>query len=58
MNAKQANKAAATLSKTESVAHVVYVPDEGYAVWNAAQLAKWGALVFVETTYTNGANHD
>lgn len=54
MTEAQAHKQAARESKGGDARFVVYVPDQGQDVFNADQVAKWGALVFVEATYISG----
>lgn len=54
MTEAQAKRQAAKQSKAEGPAFVVWVPDEGRAVWDGSQLQTWGALVFLEAAFVAG----
>ena len=55
MTAEQgAHIAAASQSMTGGSAFVVYVPDQGYEVFNREQATMYSPLVFIEATYVNG----
>lgn len=54
MNAKQAEKQAAKLSKTEGAHYVVWVFDQGREVFNREQARRYAPLVHIEATYVGG----
>lgn len=53
-NEQRAHKQAAKASKTDGVHFVVYVFDQGYDVFNAAQAKTYGPLIIIEATYVGG----
>jgi hypothetical protein len=48
------HKAAAKASKAGQTMFVVYVPDEGMRVFDAAQMKIWAPLVHTEAVYLDG----
>ncbi len=54
MNSKQAHKEAAKASKTEGPRYVVYVFDEGTAVYTSQQVRIYAALILIEALYVDG----
>lgn len=54
MNTKQAHKEAAVISKTEGPRYVVYVFDEGQAVYNGHQVRIYAPLIMIEALYVDG----
>jgi hypothetical protein len=54
MNSKQAHKEAAKVSKTEGPRYVVYVFDEGQAVYTGQQVRIYAPLILIEALYVDG----
>ena len=56
MTSQQAHKQAAKASKNfaDGVHFVVYVFDQGYDVFTAAQAKTYGPLIIIEATYVGG----
>ena len=54
MNSKQAHKEAAKVSKTEGPRYVVYVFDDGQAVYNGQQVRMYAPLILIEALYVDG----
>lgn len=54
MNAAQANKMAAKLSKTEGQQFVVWVFDQGRDVFNAEQARRYAPLIQIEAAFVGG----
>ncbi len=55
LNSKQAHKEAAKVSKTEGPRYVVYVFDEGQAVYTGQQVRIYASLIMIEALYVDGA---
>ena len=53
-NEQRAHKQAAKVSKTEGSQFVVYVFDEGYAVYGADQARIYAPLILIEACYIGG----
>ena len=58
MDEQTAAETAAGASKTAGIRYVVYVPDQGRAVFNAAQMKTWGPFVHVEAVFVAGVRVD
>lgn len=54
MEARQAEKQAAKLSKSEGQQYVVWVFDQGRAVFNAKQARRYAPLIQIEATFVGG----
>jgi len=54
LSTKQAHKEASKVSKTEGARYVVYVFDEGQAVYTGEQVRIYAPLILIEALYVDG----
>jgi hypothetical protein len=54
MDSKQAHKQAAKASKTEGAQYVVWVFDQGRAIYSAEQARRYAPLIHIEAAYVGG----
>ena len=54
MNSKQAHKEAAKVSKNDGPRYVIYVFDEGQAVYTGHQVRVYAPLILIEALYVDG----